>query len=392
MWPTAPRTAAVVALASFAVLLPLMGLRYELAHDTPLYHFAHAFDIPAAIAIVAALPALRRERAAPETFIGLVLLGLVAVALLAHPSARGSHFFVRLAAAGALAGATASLAAHGDRRVLVAALGVAAALQTVVAALQVWHGGPLGWWWLGEFADPMERWGTAVSPRGTLSDAGVLAGLALVASVTLARQALAAARPWPWLALATIAVAPIGLTHSRTAALALGLACACLALGALRAPWYRWALAALLAGAAIPALATWDGWVASGGRGVATDRGILLAQATAITAGSPLVGVGPASYDDALAARTDLHDGRRLQPVHSVPMLFAAESGVPAAIVALVLLGAVLARARQRGPATLALAAALVPFLLVDQWPYTNTVGLGVVGTWLGLARWRSDG
>ncbi|MGH2378656.1 MAG: O-antigen ligase family protein [Candidatus Limnocylindria bacterium] len=390
VWSPERRAAiAVVSISLFVLLLPLMGLRTELARDTPLYHFFHGFDVPMIVGTAAALSLARAGRLRLEAVLGLTLLALVVVALLVHPSLRGLHFFARLAAAGALAWAVALIGTVPERRVVLLALGAAAATQSAIAVLQHQNGAPLGLWMLGEFADPLIYWGTSAAPRGTLSDGFVLAGLALVASAALVRQGLTASRMLPWLALAAITVVPLGLSHSRTAVLGLALVCACLLPGAVRSVSYRWAIAALLLGAALPGLLAWDGWTASAGRGVASDRGALLAQAAALTATSPLVGVGPARYDDELAALPDLHTTARLEPVHSVPMLFAAESGIPASLVMVVLLGALIASALRRGATTLMVSLTLVPWILLDQWPYTNTVGIALVGLWIGLTRWR---
>jgi O-antigen ligase/polysaccharide polymerase Wzy-like membrane protein len=379
---------AIAALSVFALLLPLMGLRMQLAPDTPLYHFLHGFDVPMILGTVAALSLARRGRPRLEAILGLALLSLVVIALLAHPSLRGLHFVGRLVTAAALAWAVALIGTTGERRVLVVALAAAAVLESIVSILQHQTGAPLGLWMIGEFADPLVYWGTSAAPRGTLSDGFVLAGLALVVSATVVRQALAAARPLPWLALAAVAAVPLGLSHSRTALLSLGLVCVCLIPAARRSAVHRWALVALVLGAALPGLLALDGWVASAGRGAASDRGALLAQAAALTATSPLVGVGPARYDDELAARPDLRTTARLEPVHSVPMLFAAESGIPAGIVTVLLLAALLARAARSGASTLMVAVALVPSIFLDQWPYTNTVGIALVGLWIGLTRW----
>jgi len=398
MAPVAPSARApldvrigVLSIALVALALPLAGLRYRLAEDTPLFHFAYLFDVPAVVAIALALPRLRRSAPA-AALAGTAFLALAAVALAAHPSARGLHLLARLVEAGLLAAAVALVGARAERVVVAAALVAAAAAQTLIAIAQVQHGAPVGIGVLGEFADPLVAWGTTVAPRGTLTDGSTLAGLALLAAAVSVRHALSSSRALAWIALAALTIVPLGLSSSRTAIVGAALVCACLAPLAARSTRVRWAIGALVIGVAIPAAVQWDGWTASGGRGAASDRGALVAQAAAIIASSPLVGVGPARYDDVLASRPELHTTAQVQPVHDVPALVAAEDGIPSAAVVVALLAIVMRDAWRRGWPTLAVAAALVAWILLDQWPYTNPTGLALVGLWLGLSRWPSGG
>jgi hypothetical protein len=338
------------------------------------------------------VPRLRRSPLPPAALAGMAFLALVGVALAAHPSARGLHLLARLAEAGLLGAAVALVGGRTERSVVVAALAAAAAVQTVIAVAQVQHGGPVGLGALGEFADPLVAWGTTVAPRGTLTDGSVLAGASLLAAAAGVRQALTSPRAAAWILLAAVAIVPIGLSSSRTALAGALAVCACLAPAAVRAPRARWAIVALAMGVAIPVSIQWDGWAASGGRGAASDRGALIAQAGAIVAGSPFVGVGPARYDDVLASRPELHTTAQVQPVHDVPALVTAEEGIVAGAVVVALLALAMFDGWRRGWPTLAVAAALMPWILLDQWPYTNPTGLALVGLWLGVSRWPSGG
>ena len=103
------------------------------------------------------------------------------------------------------------------------------------------------------------------------------------------------------------------------------------------------------------------------------------------------MGVGPGRYVLELEERKDVPRGVEVQPVHNVPLLVAAENGVPSAVVlglALVLLGL---HAWRRGPPARALYAAYLPFLFFDVLPYGNVQGLAVTGFWLGLLWWPAQ-
>lgn len=318
----------------------------------------------------------------------------LALSLVVQPSLIGAQLVARQAAMVALAFVIAVVA---GRRELVVFCGVAAAAaiaQGVLALAQLLRGGPLGLPQLGEFADELLRVGGALAPRGTMSHPYVLAGLALVGAGACLMIAFRSRRPVPWLVLAALAIAPVGVTYSRTAALGLAVAGACLVPKAVRGSVvHRAALAALILGAGIPAALAPSGWAARVESTVTRvpDRGTLIVQAARITARSPVLGVGPGRYDDALA---DLREREPdsvsvFQEPHSVPVVVAAEGGLLAGLALLAGILLLLREAWRAGPETVAAYALFAPFLFLEHYPYSHAQGAVILGTWLGLvAAW----
>lgn len=384
-------TTSVLGVALTALLFPFPVILVQLADD-PLFYYRVVIlvaDVPLAAAAIAAVLELviRHRRPTPPIVVGAALVAALGLALLVHPSAQGAQTVVRLAAVVALAAAVTTFRAD-ERAVAVAAFGVSAIGQTALALAQLGHGGPLGYTALGEFADPLLGVGDALAPRGTMYHPYVLAGFALVAATVLCAQGLRAARPWPWLAAASLAIVPVGLSYSRGAAFGLLAVCAALAIGLRgRLGAHVLAIALLLAGAGIPALATLDAWTARAettftGRPI---REILAGQGLALLASAPVTGIGPGRSVIALRAKETAKAGSIVlaQPVHDVPLLAAVEGGPLAGTLATALLGCLAWRVRAR-PSALAVLVGFLPFVLLDHYPYTHAQGLVMFGIWLG--------
>jgi hypothetical protein len=201
---------------------------------------------------------------------------------------------------------------------------------------------------------------------------------------------LVARRPLAWAGVVAALVVPVGLTYSRGALAGVIVAIGALAPRARRDVARRIAIASLAVGIGVPGLLTWSGWVARGEQfgeeRADSGRGILLLQGLAVFAMEPLVGVGPGRYMAAVRTLTDDPAIKtRLLPTHDVPLLAAAESGVLAGAIVVVLLGALLVRAiRDRDDAALALYVVLLPFWLLDPLPYSLPQGIVLTGLWLG--------
>jgi hypothetical protein len=112
----------------------------------------------------------------------------------------------------------------------------------------------------------------------------------------------------------------------------------------------------------------------------------MLLQGITVLAMDPLAGVGPGQYMAAVRTLTDDPVIRaKLLPTHAVPLLVAAESGVLAGAVVVLLLMALALRAyRDHDDVALALYLVLLPFWLLDVLPYTLPQGIILTGFWLG--------
>ena len=96
-----------------------------------------------------------------------------------------------------------------------------------------------------------------------------------------------------------------------------------------------------------------------------------------------MVGVGPGTYVDALHAKERVE----YLPSHNLIAQDAAEMGVLGGVAALALLGLLGLRVLRGGAWTGAVVVPIVPFLLLDAYPYVFATGLALAAIWLGLAR-----
>lgn len=385
------RGAAFVLAIAVVALLPLVGLPRDPERSSVALELSYLYAADAALIALTLLAIPRLLRAAwrsrdVESGSWLVLFGLVGIAFTVHPSARGIDAVLRLVAAAALVRVVADLDPC-RRRIFAGALALTAIVQSTIGALQVATGGPLGLRAFGELAEDMVEYGGVPLARGTMGHEFILAALALVAGTVLAGEGLRSGRPLAWVVPAALAVGASGLVYGRTVAVALGLACASLVRAARSSIPHRWALAALLLGAGVPALAAADGWLGSVSRGTATDRGAMIGQAFAIVADEPLLGVGPGRYLDALRARPELHVTREPQNVHNVPLMVAAEIGAPAGIVVIALLVLLGWNALRAGAPATTLYLAYLPWMILDVLPYATPQGVVLTALWLGFLR-----
>lgn len=344
-------------------------------------------DLPIAALIALSIPGLggRIRRSGGVERLVLALVGLLAISVAVHPALQGVLILYRLIGTIAIALGVADLRRAEERRFLLVALALTAMAQTALAIVQLWRGDILA------TGTPDPLIGPFTRANGTLPFAYVLAGLALLGGAILAAQLLR--RPtrgrWAWSALSLIALVPVGITFSRAAAAGLTLGAAVLVPGAIRRrPGHALALAAFIVGGVLPAIATRDGWTArnadSPAGSSAVNRLATVTQALPLIAADPIVGVGPGRTMVAIRDRAERVPGSivELNPPHDVPIAIAVEAGAPAGIVALGLLVALGLRALRRGTAALLVYAVLVPYLVIDNWPYTTGAGLIMLGLW----------
>lgn len=285
-----------------------------------------------------------------------------------------------------------------SRRLALGALTAAGTAQAVLAMVQAARGEAFGIELL-DFAGPLYPFGSSHAGRGGLTHPyhlAVFLVMAQGAALLGVRQARAEARTWaPWLAALAVMGAGIGVTYTRSGALGqIGLL-VCLAL-ARRDRARTWAAAgAILVGLAVGGAAFGDGWVARGEATAGTsatasadsNRGERFKEAKELIEAKPLLGVGPGRYVEALTAT----DRLEYLPAHDLLAHEAAELGIVGGVVVLALLALLGLRVLRGGAWTAAVVAPMIPFLLLDAYPYVFATGLAISALWLGLARASLD-
>lgn len=382
--------ATFVLAVAVVLVFPLVGLpRAEEQANLPpeLFHLYAADVVLLALALLS-LPRLITAawRARGIGLLWLALFALLALAFVIHPSPLGVDLLLDLLTATALYHVVADLA---DRRrtALTTALAITAILQACIAVIQVAVGAPLGFRALGESGEGLITYGGPPLARGTLSYEFILAALALASANVLCGEGLRGRNPARWLVSAALAISSAGLVYGRTVAIAFALGCLSLARGATREPRLRSALVAMVLGAGFPALIASEGWAWSLSRGVASDRGVLIAQAFELIADAPLVGVGPGNYLHALRTRPVLHVTAELENVHNVAVIVAAEAGIAAGAIVVGLLVAIGYRAYRAGTPALALYLTFLPFMILDVLSYATPQGMVLTALWLAFLR-----
>jgi hypothetical protein len=361
------------------------------------------FDVVLAATAAVCVPSVlaRRRVAAITTIVPLVLVALLLVALVAHPSWSGAVEVARLAAAAVVALAIGTAPdPRATLRIIAAVLLAGAAVQAVIAVGQRLYGAPLGLGFLGEASQALYPVGRSMAPRGTFQHQYPLAGFVILAAFTgvavLISNGGSSAYLW-WIA---VAVVPVGMTYSRSAAAAVFLGIGSLALGMTvtagrRRAVLAGALVAVAAGSLVPALvwpAGWQARLASTEQALArrspddvsTSRLYLAGSAVRLIRSSPVIGIGPGRYSEASSW------ARRAAPrtgdlVHNLPLYVAVVSGAPAGLVVVALLVGTGVRAFRSGAAPRTLYVAFLPFVLLDRFPFDGPQGLVLTATWLGL-------
>lgn len=379
-------------LLQFTVPLIAVDARPPYAADVNLFIWELPLIAAGAVAAPAVRARIRERRVGAGAAIWALVVGLLGVALVVHPSLAGAETVLRCIAALGLAIAIAELRGEVERRLILGALVAATLMQLALGVLQLARGAPLGLAPLGEFSDPLVARHGTFAPRGTMAHPYVLTGMALITAALVVSRTVRASRPLPWIATLALTVVPVGLTFSRAAAAGLAAGIAVLAPAALaRRGVHAVVIAAIFLGAGVPAILLLDGWTArvdqtlfTEGPVTAADRRSVILLGIETVMAEPLTGVGPRRYLSALAERTGQRDATSDLRPHSVPLLVAAEAGAAAGVAMVILLGVVGWRALRAGPTPAFLFLVFVPYLAVDQFPYTDPQGLALLGVWLG--------
>ncbi|MCU1354099.1 MAG: hypothetical protein JWM05_3308 [Acidimicrobiales bacterium] len=339
------------------------------------------------------LSTLRRARLGrPHGYLpvaGTVFAGLFVVALAAHPSPLGVALGLRLGAALAVAHLVVRTGgAAATRRVVLASATGLGVVQAGLALVQAHLGHALGVAPL-DYAGPLYPFGSSFAGRGGLPHPYHLAVLLVVTQGATLLALRGGRRRWPWCVALGVQAMGVAVTYSRAALLG-EIVVVALALTARRENRRLLAPAALaiVVGLAVGALSFGDGWVSRSSQTTSAQqadsgRRDRLREAARLVAREPIVGVGPGRYVVALRDVPHLD----LLPAHDLVAQEAAEVGIAAGVVAAALLAGFVARVVRRGTWPLLVAVPILPFLVLDAYPYVFTTGLALTGIWLGLVR-----
>lgn len=365
------------------------------------------FDLPAiALAIVTLGIVFRAERRIPKGPIAIAaasLILLVTLSLLLDPSARGVQTVLRVLEAALLAFVVARLARGDDIKTVAGGFIGVACLEAALGLSQVIRGQTLGLTGLGE-NPPLTAFGESLSAKGTFVHHYIFGAYLLVAAAAAIAMAMRTGKKL-WLLPLPLLAAGFGFTYSRTGAIAIVLAVGVLVIhGWVRDRFLILAAAFLLMGTGISMIASPDGWLlrvrqtvgtekipgVSRLDSVSTERIILIRQAGEMISEEPLTGIGAGFYSFALAEQLGQPRDSEIEfkPVHNVPILIAAESGIPAGVVTLTLLALLGFAAWRGGPDAQVLYVIYLPFLMLDHFPYDAPMGLALTGLWAGTILW----
>lgn len=354
------------------------------------------FDIVLVLAAawVAVRPDLLQDlfRSRAVRVVGSLYALMAVVSFVAHPGPLGVAQLLRLAAGLAVIAITVRATADPAGRTLaLGALTAAGVAQAALGMVQAARGAAFGVELL-DFTGPLYPFGTSLAGRGGLTHPYHLAVLLIVAqgaALLGLRHAHDRVR-WAWLGALAVLGAGLAVTYTRAGLIGqLGLL-ACLLLA--RADRRRTLLAAgvIALGLLVGATAFGDGWIAKGeataganGASADSNRGQRLREAEELTRAQPIVGVGIGRYVETLAQtpRTEY------LPAHDLVAQEAAELGLAGGALAVALLALLGLRVLRGGAWTGAVVAPMVPFLLLDAYPYVFATGLALSALWLGLVR-----
>jgi hypothetical protein len=336
------------------------------------------------------LPALWRDRRRHRCALAAGVLGLSMLpALVAHHSVRGDAAVLRWIGVGMIAFAVGRLAGTG-RVLVVGAFAAVTAAQVVVALAERAASGPVGLDLLGE-PDAVEIGGRFASTGLTVHPYVLAAWCTLGGGVLLAAVARSERAPAGLKVAATVPFLGLGLTMSRAGALGMLAVLICFGVAALRRPRLRLVVAGAVLAMVVGMGLNLSGWANRASDSTSADtlssnRGQLFRQAWGLFEDSPVAGVGPGRYVEALVDRPDLVElaDQSPRPVHMVPYLLLVEGGIVVVPALLFLAWAILSQSLRAGAVGVGVTAGVLPFLLLDHLNWSYPQGLLLTGLWLG--------
>lgn len=351
-------------------------------------------DILQGLLVILSVPKLisliRSRRFNWSTIAAFALVAVAIVSWAFHPSIPGIARIVRWIAAGAVVVAASRLDRRSFRIHVGLPLLATAAIQATIALGQYFGSRPAS-------SDDAILLALA---RGTTAFPYVV-GFVLLVGLTVGVALMPDDRTRPlWIAGIALCSAGIATSLMRTAVV--GLAVAWIAYGFLvfrDQHRYRSVLAATVLPFAVVAVAIGDPWLRklqqtfgigysgslSAAEVISTGRLKLIRHSLTIIADAPFVGVGPAREAIEAAARfPDEYKGvSRVDSVHVVPLLVAAEMGIAAGVAYLGYLIALGWRSLRTSPEAVAVFASVGVFMLLETMPYDRPTSIILVGVWM---------
>jgi FtsH-binding integral membrane protein len=340
-----------------------------------------------------AVRVLRRRPPVFAAWASLALAGAMSISVAANPpSTQQGQFFAFTALVGAgVACSVIVMTGRQFRACVVLPLGLVAAAQGLLMALQIITEQPIGLRVI--WPDSQLRVIDGIlRPQGTFIHVFEPALLATVAIAAIALTAPTTGHRRMWQGLAGLASVPIALSYSRAGALA-----ALCVLGSLFVAHRRGTRGALPMAAAmaialvVAGLLVAPGWLTKLDQttGDSVDdlsmgRVTLARQGLVMIRDHPIVGVGTAKYIPTLRAEYETERGRVVAP-HNFAILLTAEVGIPLGLLVIALSVATGVQAVRAGPLPAGAYLAMVPWWLFDVLYYERMYGILVFGVWWGV-------
>ena len=336
---------------------------------------------------VASTPLLLRRtsyRGWPIGLIGAVALTAVTLILVlaGGPTPEGVVRVVRFAG---IAGAIATIGRMSPdllRKAVMWPITGTIALQAAVALAQtfVWHNGREN-----GITDRFDHVWT--QGYGTIGAYALATILVVAIAIVLSAGAYQRLHPLMWVSV-VLASAAIATTFGRSGALAVFAIAGLYGIAWVlkRKRNYLASSVAAFLPMSIGIAITWDGWsvrASETAAGQQWGREDLLQRAYEVIGTSPIFGVGPGKFAPSLA-RLGLTPVD-ISIVHNVPVLVAAEYGVPVGIMFTAWLGLLGVAAIFTSVRAAAVFVALVPYLIFNHNPIVYGYGIAVLGLWLAI-------
>lgn len=331
------------------------------------------------------------KSASSAAFLALVVATVIAFAF--HPSSEGVLFGVFVVSALGLALSVASWSVDEVRTFVARPFLVVTSVQFLLIVVQTISRSTVGATILHPDVTVQVTNGGVIRPPGMYLHVYIAATFALLClAIGLAVNPRRGRPNVLWLMGLACASATVAVTHSRSALIGFVVVTAIAGFLAIRrVPHLRVAMIVVISAFAIGAFLTADGWVARFDDSVQGDldtaslgRLTLVEGAISLARTSPVVGVGPGLYLEALEAQ-NLLDEEFPFAVHSVPLLAAVELGIPAAIALAGLFVFAGLQAWRSGGAASLVFWSIVPASIFDIVLYDRVNGLLLLGVWSGV-------